>query len=53
MIGDLSAVVAAMTDTEGSADWWAPRDLNPQPRDYESPALTVELEALLCKLPPF
>jgi hypothetical protein len=27
-------------------DWWARRDLNPQPRDYESPALTVELQAL-------
>src|SRR3954467_5293109 len=26
--------------------WWARRDLNPQPRDYESPALTVELQAL-------
>ena len=27
--------------------WWARRDLNPQPRDYESPALTVELQARL------
>ena len=27
--------------------WWARRDLNPQPRDYESPALTVELQALI------
>ena len=27
-------------------NWWARRDLNPQPRDYESPALTVELQAL-------
>src|SRR5580698_6533115 len=26
-------------------NWWARRDLNPQPRDYESPALTVELQA--------
>ena len=26
--------------------WWACRDLNPEPRDYESPALTVELQAL-------
>ena len=25
--------------------WWARRDSNPQPRDYESPALTVELQA--------
>lgn len=24
---------------------WALRDSNPQPRDYESPALTVELKA--------
>ena len=29
-----------------SCCWWARRDLNPQPRDYESPALTVELQAL-------
>ncbi len=27
-------------------DWWACRDLNPEPSDYESPALTVELQAL-------
>src|ERR1017187_2048442 len=27
--------------------WWARRDSNPQPRDYESPALTVELQALI------
>ena len=26
--------------------WWARRDLNPGPRDYESPALTAELRAL-------
>ncbi len=26
---------------------WARRDSNPEPRDYESPALTVELQALL------
>ena len=26
--------------------WWALRDLNPGPRDYESPALTAELRAL-------
>ena len=25
---------------------WARRDSNPQPRDYESPALTIELQAL-------
>src|ERR1035438_9413422 len=29
--------------------WWARRDSNPQPRDYESPALTVELQALHCE----
>ena len=29
----------------GKQRWWARRDLNPQPRDYESPALTVELQA--------
>ena len=28
---------------------WARRDSNPEPRDYESPALTVELQALLPK----
>ena len=28
--------------------WWARRDSNPQPRDYESPALTVELQARKC-----
>ena len=27
------------------ADWWARRDLNPEPKDYESSALTVELRA--------
>jgi hypothetical protein len=27
--------------------WWARRDLNPQPKDYESSALTVELRARL------
>ena len=26
--------------------WWARRDSNPGPRDYESPALTAELRAL-------
>src|ERR1700694_4307752 len=26
--------------------WWAQRDLNPRPSDYESPALTAELWAL-------
>ncbi len=26
-------------------DWWAQQDSNLQPRDYESPALTVELWA--------
>lgn len=25
--------------------WWARRDSNPGPRDYESPALTAELRA--------
>jgi hypothetical protein len=25
--------------------WWAQRDLNPRPSDYESPALTAELWA--------
>ena len=26
-------------------EWWALRDSNPEPRDYESPALTIELRA--------
>ena len=26
-------------------EWWARRDSNPGPRDYESPALTAELRA--------
>ena len=30
----------------GEGSWWARRDSNPQPRDYESPALTIELQAL-------
>jgi hypothetical protein len=30
-----------------SPKWWARRDLNPGPRDYESPALTAELQARL------
>lgn len=37
-------------DEEGTADdpkclirWWAHQDSNLKPRDYESPALTVEL----------
>jgi hypothetical protein len=29
----------------GREDWWAQQDSNLQPRDYESPALTVELWA--------
>ena len=27
--------------------WWALRDSNPEPRDYESPALTVAPRALI------
>jgi hypothetical protein len=26
-----------------TGSWWAQKDSNLQPRDYESPALTVEL----------
>ena len=29
--------------------WWAQRDLNPRPSDYESPALTTELWARSCE----
>ena len=32
-------------DVTNPESWWARRDSNPQPRDYESPALTVELQA--------
>ena len=28
---------------------WAHRDLNPEPKDYESSALTIELQARLCR----
>lgn len=28
-------------ETLAGREWWAQRDSNPQPRDYESPALTV------------
>ena len=31
--------------------WWARRDSNPGPRDYESPALTAELRARLGNYP--
>ena len=33
--------------------WWARRDSNPRPRDYESPALTAELQALQRVTPIF
>ena len=33
------------TAMSGGLDAWARRDSNPQPRDYESLALTVELQA--------
>jgi hypothetical protein len=29
----------------GSRSWWARQDSNLQPRDYESPALTIVLQA--------
>ena len=39
-----------LTDTKEATSqvafqWWARWDLNPRPRDYESPALTTELQA--------
>ena len=34
------------TTRKSLIEWWARRDSNPQPRDYESPALTIELQAL-------
>jgi hypothetical protein len=30
-------------DPANSLNWWARRDSNPEPKDYESSALTVEL----------
>ena len=39
-----------MKEYESKIKWWASRDLNPGPRDYESPALTTELEALETKM---
>src|SRR5688572_16902231 len=30
---------------EITRNWWALRGSNPEPRDYESPALTIELRA--------
>ncbi len=46
----LADVVAASRSLENvnvghGQSWWARRDLNPRPRDYESPALTAELQA--------
>ena len=32
-------------DLGQSSEWWAWRDLNPQPDRYERPALTIELQA--------
>ena len=37
------------TSKRNLENWWASRDLNPQPADYESDALTIELKALLLK----
>ena len=37
----------------GGARWWACQDSNLEPRDYESPALTIELQALrMIVVPP-
>jgi hypothetical protein len=33
------------SEVDGERSWWARRDLNPQPTDYESAALTIELQA--------
>jgi hypothetical protein len=38
-----------LENTERMWRWWAQRDLNPRPSDYESPALTPELWAHLLK----
>ena len=34
-----------MQPLAGRENWWALQDSNLQPRDYESPALTIELRA--------
>ena len=36
---------SAIRNPQSAIEWWARRDSNPQPRDYESPALTIELQA--------
>ena len=48
--GHLAVTVRERLDEESTADdskclirWWAHQDSNLKPRDYESPALTVEL----------
>ena len=38
--------VAAPPEAEGEG-WWLERDLNPRPRDYDSPALPLSYRAML------
>src|SRR6185437_13940437 len=45
MISEISGFRSQRADIHLLILWWARRDLNPQPRDYESPALTIELQA--------
>ena len=41
----LAKVASVATSPDRGSQWWARRDSNSEPRDYESPALTVELRA--------
>src|SRR5579862_6022826 len=42
--------MATVNEVGVGSFWWPRRDSNPQPRDYEPPALTVELQG---RLPQF
>ena len=42
-----STPLASLCSKSTSSRWWARWGSNPRPRDYESPALTAELQARL------
>ena len=39
----VAALFGVSGESVGTEEWWAHQDSNLEPRDYESPALTVEL----------
>ena len=43
--GSMAIAVGEFVAAEPREEWWARWDSNPEPRDYESPALTVVLQA--------